>query len=87
MIRRPKFGFTEDQVHEVLGAVVGITDLVEVRKRHKAIMEDPADDMFLDAAVAGRADVIVSGDRHLLSLREFQGIPIVTVAQFLTLGP
>jgi len=41
------------------------------------IAQDPADDHVLAAAVAAHADLIVSGDAHLLDLMSFQGIPIV----------
>jgi predicted nucleic acid-binding protein len=41
------------------------------------------DNKFLAAAVVGRADYIVSGDKHLLSLEEFEGIPILNSRQFL----
>ena len=44
------------------------------------IVRDPADDQVLAAALAARADLIVSGDAHLLDLKEFQGIEIVTAA-------
>ena len=43
---------------------------------------DPTDDKFLECAVAGGADYIVSGDADLLSLREVQGIPIVDAPTF-----
>lgn len=46
------------------------------------IARDPADDQVLAAALAARANMIVSGDRHLLDLGgHYQGIPIVTPAQ------
>jgi len=47
------------------------------------IPTDPSDEEILACAVNGRADLIVSGDRHLLDLVEFRGIPIVTVRTFL----
>lgn len=47
------------------------------------ISEDPSDDMFLACAFAAQAPFIVSGDRHLLRLKEWQGIRIVTPKQFL----
>lgn len=50
-----------------------------------AIPEDPTDEMFLAAALDATADLIVSGDRHLLQLGEYRGIPISTVRQFLEL--
>ena len=42
------------------------------------IEADPDDDVVLACAVAARAKVIVSGDSHLLTLKEYQGIEIVT---------
>lgn len=48
-----------------------------------AIPQDPTDRIFLSCALDAGADVIVSGDRHLLNLKVFEGIPIVPVVQFL----
>ena len=50
--------------------------LVDPKKRIVAIEHDPSDNMFLEAAVEGGADFIVSRDSHLLRLKEFQGIAI-----------
>jgi len=47
------------------------------------IKDDPDDDRVLECAVAGHADYIVSGDRHLLKLGSYDSIPILTVRQFL----
>jgi putative PIN family toxin of toxin-antitoxin system len=44
---------------------------------------DPRDDKFLEVAVAGRAEMIVTGDADLLALHPFQGIEILTPAEFL----
>jgi putative PIN family toxin of toxin-antitoxin system len=44
---------------------------------------DPKDNRFLEAALEGKADMIVSGDADLLELREFKAIPILSVAEFL----
>jgi predicted nucleic acid-binding protein len=44
------------------------------------ITRDPADDQVLAAALAARADLIVSGDAHVLDLKRFQDIEIVTAA-------
>ena len=46
---------------------------------------DPHDDKYLACAADGDADYIVSGDRDLLDLKRFIGIPIVTARQFLTI--
>lgn len=44
---------------------------------------DPDDNRILEAAIAGKADCIVSGDRHLLGMKSFHGIKIVTVNEFI----
>ena len=42
------------------------------------VEEDPSDDRVLECALAADADLIVSGDEHLLKLRKFCGIPVVS---------
>jgi putative PIN family toxin of toxin-antitoxin system len=48
-----------------------------------AIPEDPSDEKFLAAAIAKKATIIVSGDKHLLNLKSYRGIDILTPRQFL----
>jgi len=47
------------------------------------IKENRADNYFLACSLASQSQYIVSGDQHLLKLKQFQGIPILTPAQFL----
>ena len=44
---------------------------------------DPKDDKFLDAAYAGKADYLISGDADLRSLAVFEGIPILSAARYM----
>ena len=48
-----------------------------------AIPEDPSDEMFLSAAIVRKANFIVSGDKHLLNLKSYRGVTILTPRQFL----
>ncbi len=48
-----------------------------------AISEDPADNKFIECAVAADAKYIISGDRHLLNLKVFKGIRILPPTEFL----
>lgn len=57
--------------------------LVTPQETIHAITVDVSDNLYLEMAVAGDAHCIVSGDKHLLHLQEYQGIPIVTPAEFL----
>ena len=61
------------------------TTLVRIRSRFKAVRDDPKDDVVLNTAYSGEAEHIVSGDKHLMPLREFKGIRIVTVSDMLDL--
>jgi hypothetical protein len=49
----------------------------------KIVYEDPDDDLILACALEAEADYIISGDRHLLNLKHYRQIQIVTPAAFL----
>ncbi len=87
VISRPKFQryLGERDVLDFLEALSTRAKIVRTRSRLRIIREDPEDNSILAAAYDGRADYIVSGDRHLLGLREFEGIKIVTVERILEL--
>lgn len=58
-----------------------LVEIVEV-VQHVRASRDPKDDKFLEAAVNGRADVIVTGDKDLLDLNRFRGIAILAPADY-----
>jgi uncharacterized protein len=64
----PKFGFSEVQKLRFKTLVSAITTFVSAPARLDIIREDPADNTILDCAVVAKADFIVTGDEHLLSL-------------------
>ena len=78
-----KFERTPEWIAETDRQLRVITRLVEPTESIQAIEADPTDDRILECAVAAQAEVIVSGDSHLLSLGSFRGIPIQRVAEFL----
>jgi putative PIN family toxin of toxin-antitoxin system len=66
--------------------VLELSDLAEMIPGDvevNAIKDDPSDNIYLACAVEGKADLIVSGDRHLKDLKSFRQIPIVDPAKFL----
>lgn len=63
--------------------IISMSVFVEPQERFKIIRDDPDDDKFLDCAVAGNAEFIVSQNKHLLKLKEFRGISIVKPDEFL----
>lgn len=69
----------------LLERVASLVEIIDVLQSIRA-SRDPKDDKFLEAAVNGRADVIVTGDKDLLDLDPFRGIAIVTPAAYLIRG-
>ncbi len=63
-----KFGWEDPWVEEAVAQVARVGVIVEPEETVTVIRADPADDRVLEAAAAGGAEVIVSGDRHLLRL-------------------
>jgi len=66
-----------DWLHELMAAA----ELVAITERITAC-RDPKDDKFLELAVNGHADVLITGDRDLLAFNPFRGVPIVAPADF-----
>ena len=64
-----------------LAELMALAELVEITER-LAACGDPKDDKFLELAVNGKADVLVTGDADLLVLNPFRGIPVVSPAAF-----
>ena len=73
----------EAEVIDFLSAIPHIARMVSPKRKLQAVKNDPADDQVIEAAVAADVDYIVSGDRDLLNLKVFEGIPIITPARFL----
>lgn len=77
--------------HKLIAAQLSVDQIVEryallATVVHPAaitptILDDPDDDQVLACALAAKAEIIVSGDRHLLDLREHQGVRVVTAAE------
>jgi putative PIN family toxin of toxin-antitoxin system len=79
-----KLSFSAEQSLEVLADLLTFLKLVPITGQLKAVPADPDDDKVIDCAVEAGATFVVTGDRrHLLPLREFQGIAVVSPADFL----
>jgi putative PIN family toxin of toxin-antitoxin system len=75
--------WSSQEVKEFVGLAAEVATVVEPHRTIDVIAEDPADNLVLEAAAEAQADCIVSGDSHLLSLGEFEGIPILSSVRFL----
>ena len=83
VLLRPKFKITPEQVSGILVLFRDTFELVLPVRRFKVVSSDPDDDRILEAAVAAEAEIVVSGDRHLLSIGSWNGIRIVSPGDLL----
>lgn len=78
-----RHGLEKEELKEFISDLLSIMSLVEEKKTIEVIMDDPSDNKYLSCALNAKADFIVSGDVHLLNLKEYEGIRITTPAQLL----
>jgi putative PIN family toxin of toxin-antitoxin system len=71
------------QVDRFLSILIRRAILVSVKLTRKVISQDPEDDIVLSTALEGNASHIVSGDKHLLHMKTYRGVKIVTVEEIL----
>ena len=87
VLKREKFKSLIEEaktnINEIFEKILGLIKICIPVKEIKVIKDDPSDDKFLACAISCQASFIISGDKHLLNLKEFQGIPIVSVNEFL----
>nr|AQS33362.1 hypothetical protein [uncultured archaeon]AQS34143.1 hypothetical protein [uncultured archaeon] len=82
-LRGFKIEMNEDSVQEWENMILENAMLVELEERIDIIKDDFSDNKFLEAAVAGKAEYIVTQDNHLLKIKEFREIKILTPEEFL----
>jgi putative PIN family toxin of toxin-antitoxin system len=80
-----KMGLDDFDITNTLNSIIEISSVVIPEIRISKIENDASDNIILECAVEASADCIVSGDKHLLSLTEYQGIVILNPSEFLYL--
>jgi len=79
----PKFSFTEEQKIKFIEIIMSTAKIVETIGNLKVIKEDPDDDIILESEIENNAEYIISGDIHLLKLKEYNKVKILKPAEFL----
>ncbi len=83
LLTEEKFRMEREDVAMYSRIILSNADLVAPNFTLKVIEKDPADDRILECAVEGEVDYLISGNKHLLEVKEFQGIKIITAKQML----
>ena len=83
VLNRPKFSISRREIVETTDYLLKTVEFVTPLESVNAVEADPTDNKFLETALQGKADYIVSGDAHLLDLKTFRDIPIITAHDFI----
>jgi len=79
---REKFGWQENKINRLLKAISKVATVIRTQP-HFHLLDDDPNNRILECAIAAKADFIVTGDKHLLSLKHFQNISILKLSNFL----
>lgn len=80
-----KFKFSDEMAKAAVDEVLSFSSLVRISGMLKTVPADPDDDRVVECAVIGNASHIVTGDKHLLTLKQYDNITIVKAAEFIQL--
>jgi uncharacterized protein len=84
VLQRPKFGLSPEQALTFVEELHELCRIVTTRERVRAVPADPDDNAVLECAMEAAANVVVSGDAHLLALRQWKGIRILSPSEAIT---
>jgi len=77
------FKLAGEDVNQILLDFSTFTLPIRINKQLIVVQDDPDDNKFIECAVECRANYIISGDRHLLNLKEYEGIKLIKSSEFL----
>lgn len=83
VLLRPKFGLSSDQALTLIEELHDLCQVVMPGERIMAVFDDPDDNMILECASTVNTGIIITGDSHLLHLRQWRDIHILSPSDFL----
>lgn len=83
VILKRDFNIDKIEIDDIIHAFALFIHLVKPKEKINHIKDDLRDNIILECAVAANAKCIVSGDKHLLNLKKFRGIKILSAKEFL----
>ena len=79
-----KFSRDAEELAHIAVFLSELAQYVKPRRKLKVVKDEP-DNRILECALTGRAKAIVTGDHVLLALREYQGVPIISLREYLAM--
>jgi putative PIN family toxin of toxin-antitoxin system len=77
-----KFGFSPEQIEPFVDDLTSHAIIVQPRHTVEVVTQDPSDNLFLEIALQGNCTALVSGDRHLLDIKQYRRIRILSPTEF-----
>jgi putative PIN family toxin of toxin-antitoxin system len=78
-----KIQLSEEHKKEWIHLITINSTIVEPKEKFNIVKDDPTDNKFIDAAVAGKVKYIVTRDKHLLKIKQFRNTTIITPEEFM----
>lgn len=82
VLNYPKFKFSQDEISEFLDQILEVGNFVETKVKVEIIKDDPSDNKFLECAATVNADCVISRDPHVLKIKAFEGIKLMSPEDF-----
>ena len=83
VIQRPKFHAGKDEIEYIIKAIEKISTIIIPQKQIKYGSRDKTDNKYIECGIAGNVDYIISGDVHLLEIKKYGVVKIVSAKEYL----
>ena len=80
-VLRKKFNLPQEKIDEYIQMVLLFSEIVAIKGNIDVIKDDPADNAILETAIRGHADLIITGDNHLLTIKSYKDIVILPASK------
>ncbi|PIN93488.1 putative toxin-antitoxin system toxin component, PIN family [Candidatus Pacearchaeota archaeon CG10_big_fil_rev_8_21_14_0_10_31_24] len=72
------FEYENNEIEKILTNVLGFVKIIKPNIKIEVVKEDPDDDKIIECAISSSSDYIITYDKHLLNLKEYEEIKIIT---------
>ncbi len=76
------FKYSKDEISNIAEKILCFVELIEPKQKVDVVKEDPDDNKVIECAIESESEYIITYDKHLLKIKEFRGIKIITPDEF-----
>ena len=79
------FKYNKEETTNILEEILVFVNIIEAQEKIKIVKDDPDDDKIIECAIASNSNYLVTYDRHLLKIKKYKSIKIITPEEMLKL--